>query len=295
MYQRILVPTDGSDHADWAGAHAVHLAAAFDATVTLLNVVDLDAEAGPFSAGGIDSEYVSRLEDKGRETVQAAASALAADVEMDVVTGRPAEAILEYTDEQDVDLVVMGTHGRTGVQRYVMGSVTERVVSLAEVPVLTVRGRDGERVTDYDEILIPTDGSEAAATAIEHGLAVAERFDARIHAVNVVHIGAATTSPDLSLSPELLSALESSGETVTEAIADRAEAAGLDTVTAVREGTPAGTLLDYVDETNIDLVAMGTAGRTGLSRYLLGSTTERVIRRSEAPVLAVNARHHEED
>lgn len=292
MYERILVPTDGSEYASGAGARATHLATAFDATVSLLNVIDLDAEAGPFSAGGVGEEYVERLKDEGRETLADTASTLDREVQTEVVTGRPAEAILESAMERDVDLIAMGTRGKTGVQRYVMGSVTERVVSLAEMPVLTVNEpQQGGAVPDYEDVLLPTDGSEAALAAVDHGLAIADRFDARVHAVNVVHTPAATASADRSLSPEVMASLESAGEEVVSEVAARAEEAGVEVVTAVREGTTAETLLDYADEGGIDLITMGTAGRTGLSRYLLGSTTERVIRHAEPPVLAVNARH----
>lgn len=291
MYERILVPTDGSEYASRAGARATHLAAAFDATVYLLNVVDLDAEAGPFSAGGVGEEYVERLEDKGQETLEKTASTLDRAVQTEVVTGRPAEAILEFAREQEIDLIAMGTRGRTGVQRYVMGSVTERVVSLAEIPVLTVNTPQEGEVPDYEDVLLPTDGSEAALAAVDHGLAVADRFDARVHAVNVVHAPAATASADLRLSPEVVASLESAGEEAVSEVAARAEEAGVEVVTAVREGTTAEMLLGYADEEGIDLITMGTAGRTGLSRYLLGSSTEKVIRHAEPPVLAVNARH----
>lgn len=291
MYGSILVPTDGSDHAARAAAHAACLAEAFGATIHLLNVVDVDAEAGPFSAGGVGEEYLELLGEAGRETVEETAATLEYDdVRTAVVTGRPAPGILDYVDEEGIELVVMGTHGRTGVQRYVLGSVAERVVSLADVPVLTVRaGEDTGPVEGYDEILVPTDGSEAAKVAIDPALAVAEVRDARIHAVNVIHVGAMAASPELTVPPETISALESIGEEATERIAERARDAGLDAVTSVQQGTPAETLIDYTEENDIDLVAMGTAGRTGLSRFLLGSTTEQVIRHAEMPVLAVDA------
>jgi nucleotide-binding universal stress UspA family protein len=290
MYGSILVPTDGSDHAARAAAHAAFLAEAFDATLHLLNVVDIDAEAGPFSAGGVGEEYLERLREGGQETVEETAATVDYDdVRTAVVTDRPAPGILDYVDEEGIDLVVMGTHGRTGVQRYVLGSVAERVVSLADVPVLTVRaGEDTSPVEGYEEILVPTDGSDAAEVAIDPALAVAEVRDARIHAVNVIHVGAMAASPELAAPPETISALESIAEEATERVAEQARDAGLDAVTSVQQGRPAETLIDYAEENDIDLVAMGTAGRTGLSRFLLGSTTERVIRHAEMPVLAVN-------
>ena len=206
-----------------------------------------------------------------------------------VVRGRPDEEILGYADENDVDLVVMGTHGRTGLTRYVAGSVTERVLRLSDVPVLTVRTVD-EEMSEYGEVLVPTDGSEYAEAAVDHGLAVAEAAGARVHAVNVVDLGSMTASATYGLPDDVVARIEADGEAAVEEVASRARGRGLEAVTDVRRGSAARTLLDYVDRKAIDLVTMGTAGRTGLDRYLLGSTTEGLVRRSDAPVLAVNAR-----
>ncbi len=148
MYDRILVPTDGSDPADRAFERALDLASTYDAALHLLYVVDVSALAGEFDAVTV----VEHLERSGRETVQRlrkrAEEAGVEDVTTKVVEGTPYRTILEYADDEEVDLVVMGTHGRTGLDRYLLGSVTERVVRTADVPVLTVRGA-GE--SDVDE------------------------------------------------------------------------------------------------------------------------------------------------
>jgi nucleotide-binding universal stress UspA family protein len=293
MYDTILVPTDGSEHAVRAADHALYFADAFDAVVHVVNAVDIQAEAGPFAAGGVDDEFVDRLTERGRETVaEIEATVDASDrIETAVVEGRPADAILDYAEDNDADLLAMGTHGRTGVSRYVWGSVTERVVRQASVPVLTVRETDRSRVGDgYDDVLVPTDGSESATAAVDHGLAIAAAADARVHALNVIDVGDAATTPSISPPTELLTDLESAGQRATEEIAARARDAGLDAVTEIREGYPADDVLAYADENDVDLVAMGTQGRTGLNRYLLGSTAERVIRHAEVPVVAVNTR-----
>ena len=291
MYDTILVPTDGSDHAVRAGEHARYLADAFDATVHVVTVVDVQSAAGPFDAGGVSEAFVARLEERGEEALEAVRAVLdGGTVRTATLRGEPSGAVLEYADEHGVDLVAMGTHGRTGVERYVTGSVTERVVSRSEAPVLTVRATDRSRVDgDYEEVLIPTDGSEPATAAVEPGLAVAERVGARVHAVTVLDTSDAT-SPGKGIPEEVAAHLESEGEAATDRIAARARERGLEATTAVRTGVAARDLLAYADEHDIDLVAMGTTGRTGLSRYLLGSTTERVVRHAEMPVLAVNAR-----
>lgn len=292
MYDSILVPTDGSDHAEQAAEHATYLAGAFDATLHLINVVDIDAEAGPFSAGGVGEEFLEQLKADRREILETLQSDIGETDHhrTEVVTGRPSEAILDYVDDHGVDMIAMGTHGRTGVRRYVLGSVAERVVSLADCPVLTTRTTEQDQPIDgYDEVLIPTDGSPAAAAALDPGLAVASLSNARIHAVNVVHASASGRS-ELAVPGNLLSSLEEAGADATETVASQAQEAGLEAITDVRRGVPPEALLTYADEHDIDLIAMGTTGRTGLSRYLLGSTTKRVIRHAEQPVLSINAR-----
>lgn len=291
MYDTVLIPSDGSDHARRAAEHGLNLARAFDAEVHVVNVVDVQSAAGVFSAGGVDEEFVERLETDARETVERIASLAdeSVPVHTAVVRGQPADGILDYEDENDADLIVMGTHGRTGLGRFVTGSVTERVVRLSDVLVLTVRATDRSVVEDgYDRVLIPTDGSDCAEAAIDHGVAIASAFGATVYALNVVDVGAVATASDVTPPSEMVARLEADGETATAAVAERSRDADLEAVTEVREGVPSRTLLDYADENDVDLVAMGTHGRTGFDRYFLGSVTEKVVRHAEMPVLSVH-------
>ena len=292
MYESILVPTDGSEHAIRAAEHARYLAHAFDATVHLVSAADVQTAGGMFNAGGVDQRFVERIEAEYQDAIATTEDVFEGDaIETAVLRGKPADAILDYADEHDVDLVSMGTHGRTGVSRYVAGSVTERVVRQASCPVLTTKAIERSELTgDYGDVLIPTDGSDAASMAIDHGIEIAQKADARVHAVNVVDVGSVTLTPGYSAASELTERFEAEGERATEEIATRAADADLDVTTSVYEGLPARDLLDYADEHEVDLITMGTTGRTGLNRYLLGSTAERVIRHAEMPVLAVNAR-----
>ncbi|WP_135822139.1 universal stress protein [Halostella litorea] len=292
MYDTILLPTDGSDHAVRAAEHGLALARWFDATVHVVNVIDLARAGGLFNAGGVGEEFVSELEAEAKErigTVEAVTEGVDA-VETAVVRGAPAEAILDYADEHGVDLVAMGTHGRTGVERYVAGSVTERVVRLSDVPVLTAQALDGGGFEGYDDVLVPTDGSPHAERAAEHGIAIAQAADARVHALNVVDFGKVAATSNLEAPAELLDRLRDEGEEEAEAVAQRARDAGVDAVTAVVEGTPSRDVLEYAEDRGVDLIAMGTAGRTGLNRILLGSTAERTVRRAAVPVLTVSDR-----
>jgi nucleotide-binding universal stress UspA family protein len=292
MFDTILVPTDGSDYARRAAEHGAALARASDAALHVITVVDLQVAGGPFSAGGLPEEDRDRRRQEGHRTVDRIEEGLdVPDLRTTVLDGAPVESVLEYAKNHEVDLLAMGTQGRTGLDRYVTGSVTESVLRRAEVPVLTVRGTDWSQGVDgYEDVLVTTDGSDSAAAAVDPALAVAERFGARVHALTVVNVGDIATSPDYQVPRGILDDLRAGGEAAVEAIATRAREAGLEAVTRAEEGLPGGAILEYTADAHVDLLAMGTAGRTGLNRFLLGSTTERVIRHAEAPVLAVNTR-----
>ncbi|MFC7319205.1 universal stress protein [Halomarina halobia] len=134
MFNNILVPTDGSDTAEAALEHAIDLASRADAVIHVVYVADVTvARGGPM---------LDLLTEEGQRATKEAASRVSGaglSVTRAVVEGKPSRAILEYADEARIDLIVMGTHGRTGLDRLFMGSVAGRVVRLAKVPVLTIR------------------------------------------------------------------------------------------------------------------------------------------------------------
>ncbi len=137
----------------------------------------------------------------------------------------------------------------------------------------------------YSQILVPTDGSPASDAAIEHAIDLAQQYDARLHALYVVDGAAYST---LEAGAEIvIEALESEGDAATTRVAETAEAAGVECVSTVTTGTAYRSITDYVGENGIDIIVMGTHGRKGLDRYLLGSVTERVVRTSDVPVLTV--------
>lgn len=139
----------------------------------------------------------------------------------------------------------------------------------------------------YDDILIPTDGSDAALAALDHALPIAERFGATVHALSVVETDPLEHSAPALNSAERREALRAEADRATAAVEERADDRGVASAADVVEGVPETAILDYVDDREIDLIAMGTHGRTGLDRYLIGSVTERVIRRVDVPVVVV--------
>jgi len=139
MYDRMLFPTDGGETTGKALEHAIDIAVTYDATLHILYVIDKAVFAGDIETGPILEQFETIGEAVLDEVSQDARTGGVESVVTHRARGSPHEQILEYAAEQDIDLVVMGTHGRTGLNRYLIGSVAEKVVRLADMPVLTVR------------------------------------------------------------------------------------------------------------------------------------------------------------
>ncbi|WP_122090114.1 universal stress protein [Halalkalicoccus subterraneus] len=138
----------------------------------------------------------------------------------------------------------------------------------------------------YDSVLIPTDGSEMVDTTLEHGLRIARDNDAAVHALYVVDSRVARAAEDAR--EEVERSLQTEGEQAVEHVREQADNAGLEAVGEVRTGTPQKEILEYADEAGIDLIAIGTHGKSPREKLLsMGSVTERVVDNASVPVLVV--------
>ncbi|WP_306060621.1 universal stress protein [Natronococcus wangiae] len=276
MYQDILVATDGSDIATTAAEQGLAVAQTLGATVHAVSVVEHGEHGGPDDAERArHRQFV--------ETVEADAVDRGVSVVTSVRTGQPSRELLGYVDEQGIDLLVLGTHGRTGIRRWLMGSVATAVVREARCPVLTVNASVTGVPRDFDDVLIATDGRPGVAAAVENGLDLAEAYGSRVHAVYVVN----DVHSHMSM---VLEAFEEIGERSTSEIADRAEKRGLEVERSIERGVPHEEIVTRADAHDIDLVVVGTEGRTGLDRLIAGSVSQRVIGDASVPVLSVRTR-----
>jgi nucleotide-binding universal stress UspA family protein len=284
MYEDILLPFDGSNGAAEALHHAAEIAHWTDATIHVLFVADTARE----SVTVVETQVVDALVQQGEDIVEEAIKTLqtlGVEYDSDVVQGSPAPTIVEYAEQYEHDLIIMPTHGREGVSRYLLGSVAEKVVRLASVPVLTARMQPDEQLTfPYENILLPTDGSASAARAAEHSLSLASALDATVHVLSVVD--------DTMLGPDIRSTISAGREqAATDAVAEfvaKAESQGVsDTVRHVKHGSPIEVILDTIDSNDIHAVVMGTTGKRGSERILLGSVAEKTVRSAPIPVITV--------
>jgi nucleotide-binding universal stress UspA family protein len=296
MYQpieSILVPTDGSEASRAGARRGIDLAASLDADLAVIAVVDTRELEPSLSALRSDEtdERERVLEDEAERAVdeiaRLARTHLSGSVTTTIEHGVPVEMITRYADAHGSDLVVMGTHGRTGLERVVLGSTTAKTLRTSRVPVMTVPpGASVVELGDaaYEDVLLPTDGSEGAEVAVEWGLALAVATDATVHTVYSVE-----TSHFAGLEgvAQIHDALEEVGREALDTVRDLADARNVSVTGHVATGPAARMILSYADDNDADVIVMGTHGRTGVQRYLIGSVTETVVRQADVPVCAV--------
>lgn len=134
----------------------------------------------------------------------------------------------------------------------------------------------------YDRILVPTDGSKGAEAAVEHAVEIGEKFNSEIHVIHVIDVRNITA---YDMAANIVGEFKEIGEKATKNIIENI--GSLETKTEVIEGIPSREINEYVEENDVDLVVMGTLGKTGLDRVLIGSTAEKVVRTCKSPVLTV--------
>jgi nucleotide-binding universal stress UspA family protein len=284
----VLCPVDFSDVSRRALDHAAALAHWYEARLTVLNV---------FPVMPVMDVPPLVLDDKTRDEIAGElrrfTAPVAATVPLDVRVEQAElvhEGIAAYASSAGVDLLVMGSHGRSGFKRMLLGSVTERVIRHAPCPTLIVPMHAHDIVPEgpvrYRAILCPVDFSEHSIRALEYALNLAEETDAQLRVLHVLAL------------PAELKELQSSFEAVRGQIeSDRlrrlenlipADAATYCTVhTALREGTVHREILAAAREHPADLIVMGAQGRGALEAALFGSNTARVARGACCPVLVV--------
>lgn len=281
MYDTVLVPTDGSDVATTAGEAAIALADRFGATIEAL-YVSKDGSPEPSSDAPADTQErrgQDALEKIENRAVDAAVASTTALIEAN--GSEPIhQTILDYADSHGTDLIVMGTHGRTGVGRIVLGSVTEQTLRKSPVPVMTLH-ENTVFTADIDSLVVPTDGSDTAESALNHGIELALTTGATLHIISVVDVGAVAGSYNVE---GVADKLREAGNKILETAVQRAEDAGVSRIEAnLLTGVPERSICDYASEHDVDGIIMGTRGLTGAERLVLGSVTERVVRRSTVP------------
>lgn len=298
MYNRILVPLDGSLLAEGVLPYVHILGGQLQSRVQLLRVADPALSYVNYS-GDFDTYYVPvDHEEEAQIYLETTAEPLRKDgmaVSTAVHHGiSPAECILGEAARDPSTLIAMSTHGRSGLSRWLIGSVTDKVLQAARNPLFIVRARvEGTfgAETGFNQVIVPLDGSLMAEKVLPHVVELSKSLGVAAILVRAIpteesysrylqySVGA---FENFSLAPE------TRAEDYLKGVADKLVQHGVSCVEqSLLYGDPAKVILGFASRTSSSLVALTTHGRAGVSRWVLGSVTDRVVRHSEFPVLVI--------
>jgi nucleotide-binding universal stress UspA family protein len=298
MFQRILIPLDGSPRAESILPQVDHLWEREASELLLVHSV-----SGYSPSNGDTTPTLVHRRDDAESYLQGVARRYmdaGAKVRIRVLEGSPAGAILDAAKREKASMIAMTTHGRTGIMRWLMGSVADQIIRSSEVPLLLVRpfhlpdppAADfaAPKIPPFRRILIATDGSPTAMAIVDPAMQFASHFGSEIVALHVWDSYVLDGSPLLGMEAGTFPPPEaplSSEDDVTERVARQLGPSGLKVTRVTRYGEPASEILDHSFEHGIDLIALATHDRWELSRWIRGSVAERVVRSAGIPLLIV--------
>ncbi len=301
MYKRIVVPLDGSAVALQVMPYATALAKATDAKLELLEAVTVYPTAMTLPEATPPIEDLEEYQKDRRKEAKARLDGIAKTerkrglkVDVLVAEAHPAEAVIAAGEREPDSLIAISTHGRSGIGRWVLGSVTDKVVRHATVPTLVVRARNDTVTSTTPKVklvILPLDGSTKSETAIPHAIGMAKAMKTGIslvRAISPMAYGDAFADYVPTMYDDLTAEAE---KDVREYLAFQAKCIREQGVTDVSVHTPDGyaatAILDEAGDTGENVVVMATHGRSGVGRWVLGSVADRVVRHSAGPVLVV--------
>lgn len=301
-FKNILFPTDFSDCARHAEAYAVALAARSKGTLHICHAIDT-AYLAYFAMYGqtvVVDPKLDEIQAQAKADLAAAADrakARGAKADTYLLSGSPVSQTLDLARQTNADLIVIGTHGRTGFEKVLLGSTCEAIIRRSPAPVLAVKEREHEFVKDgglieLNRMLVPCDFSGPSKEAAPIAAALAREFKAKVTLLHVIDVRAQYPQFLPGMGLPNLGPVHASAAAMLKDAAGQFE--GLEVETRVVDGIPHREIVTAVDAQNVDLVIMGTHGRTGIGHALLGSTAEKVVRVARCPVLTVRpeaARH----
>lgn len=286
MYKRILVPLDGSALSERVLPIAKLLSSALNASIELVLVIAPQAEEVPeeFSAlAGKDADDYLQM------TIESLAKEIdMASLSYSVQLGHPASLIIERAESHQETLILMSSHGYSGVQRLLLGSVAGKVVQAARTPVLLVpanaRNPEGDLV-EFERMIVPLDGSKLAECVLPHAIDLCQALGLELILIRSYDPRFPGTSVRMH---EVSKIVHDAAESYIKAKVGELKAKGLDKISyKIFRGLPADQITDFAVETANSLTAMCTHGRQGIGRWMLGSVTNAVIHCSEEPVLVI--------
>jgi nucleotide-binding universal stress UspA family protein len=300
MYTRVLIPLDGSKTAEKVLPYARSLASRLKVPVELMGVIDIAEMATHLSAE--NARYLDKMIEEGerasRDYLKSIANTFPGlSVSCALDKGRAAEAIIEKAAADKGTLITMATHGRSGINRWMLGSVAEKVLRGTSNPLLLVRAMEQASpgdVAQLTSVIVPLDGSELAESVLPAVIELAKKLDLEIilfRAFNIPYGVYAGADGYYAINfDQLIAEVKEEAKTYLEKKTEELKRKGIEKVSSLaKEGLSADEIISFGRQTPDNLIAMCTHGRSGVKRWVLGSVTETVVRHCGDPVLVIRA------
>jgi nucleotide-binding universal stress UspA family protein len=290
MYEKILVPLDGSETSEVSLPYAEELAGRLGSALTLLYVI----EQGEDLYKHMHQFYMQKMS----ETVTRNAQGYTKQpIQVNTVTlkGNPADKIVEYANNENFGLIVMATHGRSGMKRLGLGSVAEKVVRATKKPVALIRAK-GEKPDVrpkgiLNRILLPLDGSKPGEIAVPYVAELASRLNSEITLIQAMATGYQATTDTgydyVVYSEQQMESFKKYTLSYLNTIASTLKEKGITVNAETVLGNAAEEIIDFAEKKNFDLVAMSTHGRSGFGRWIFGSVAAKILHQGTTPLLLV--------
>lgn len=289
-FKRIVVPTDFSDTSETAIQLASEVADYYSSNLDIVNVVD----ATVYAYAGYPFASLSKELMSGAEAAlnKVKVPAKKAKLNRYLLSGSPAHEIADHARRHKAELIIIGTHGHGAVARFFLGSVADRVVHEANCNVIVTKQPKGKikhpkkKTKPFSRILFPTDFSDTSKRALKQAISLTEDMDAELFVLHTID----DTLISTHVEEERHIILK---ELRTHALAEMKKQLptelmnNFETIGAVKRGDPGKQIAAYAETHHCDLIVMGTHGRTGIERALIGSVADKVVRRAKCPVFLV--------
>lgn len=282
-YRKILVAVDGSDSGKNAFRQACRIVREDKSWITVITTLPIYQDQ--FEVLSIKETVSKRLRKEG-DKILSEIKEIANEEEVFIKTrveeGTPFQTIVDIADEGGYTLIVMGRHGMTRLEKALVGSVTARVIGHSRSDVLVV---PLHTAVGWKNILLTTDGSKYSKAATEKAIDLAKSYGGKLNVVSIVDV----TEEFQTEAPGAVEKLIRDAKAFINDVEKNAELQGIKTDTFVKEGESYRVITDMAKEHNSDVIIMGSHGRTGIRRFLMGSVTEKVIGYAPCPVLVVKS------
>lgn len=293
--KNIICSTDFSDYSNYAVTYGIALAKEFAAKLYVCHVIDLSS-ATMYGEGFSDPlEQQSRITNYSWEYLERLIGEQPFDWEPLIKIGRTANEIARIVEEKGVDLAILATHGRSGLKRFILGSVTERLMRMLPCPLLIVRSPEHDFVSPVKQeirlqrILVGCDFSPDSSLAFQYGLNLAQEFQSELHLAHVIQppVYKDLLKPGIEPAEELQQDLRDQLYEKLINMVPEESRNWCTPITTLLAGQPYEELTKYAVVHNVDLIVLGVRGHSIVETLFVGSTTDRVIRQAPCPVLSV--------